>query len=51
MPIDPVPNMGVTVRAEISFWEVLTGLEFCEPGSALVWALVLDLALVQASIR
>lgn len=47
MLVHPVPNLGVTAGTGISFWEVITGLaEFCELGSALVWALTLALALV-----
>lgn len=47
MPVHPVPNLGVTAGTGISFWEVITRLvEFCELGSALVWALTLALALV-----
>lgn len=48
MPGHPVPNLGVTAGTGISFWEVITRLaEFCELGSALVWALTLALALVR----
>lgn len=49
MPIHPIPNFGVTVRAGISFWEVITGLnESCDLDSAPVWALALASALVPA---